>query len=175
MTYSHAARGTRSGGADTTLTSNRSRFARVALRIHMERALGSHRLLLSSSVAAAAASLGVPAQKFVMLSGPTSAPGYRYHELTGTFAATQHLERQTPVPFPSIDLGRYCRSPPSATLAPFAVPRSGGFPSVGIAVQLFSIWCASKRPAGLGDGRWTFSVDLNTLFWGHLVAGSGGR
>jgi hypothetical protein len=167
-------------GHDTTFTEANPRFGRASLRLTMERGFGAHRLLLATTLAGVAAAPDVPPQEYVLLGGPRSAPGYGYHELTGTVGATQHAEWRLPVPFPSIGLGRYGRTPPKATLAPFAhvayvrnpapfaAPRSGFYPSVGVAAQLFYDLLRIQTARGLRDGRWTFSIDLNQFFWGIL-------
>lgn len=167
-------------GHDTTFAETTPRFGRASFRVTMERAFGAHRLLLATTGAGATAAPDVPPQEYVFLGGPRSAPGYGYHELTGTVGATQHAEWHLPVPFPSIGLGRYGRTPPTATLAPFAhvayvrnpapfaAPRSGFYPSVGVAAQLFYDLLRIQTARGLRDGRWTFSIDLNQFFWGIL-------
>ncbi|MCZ6918689.1 MAG: hypothetical protein O7I93_18080 [Gemmatimonadetes bacterium] len=167
-------------GHDTTFAEASPWFGRAFLRVTMERSFGAHRLLLATTAGGATAAPDVPPQEYVLLGGPRSAPGYGYHELTGTVGATQHAEWHLPVPFPSIGLGRYGRTPPSATLAPFAhmafvrnpapfaVPRSGFYPSVGIAAQLFYDLFRIQTARGLRDGRWTLSIDLNQFFWGIL-------
>ena len=116
----------------------------------------------------------------MFLGGPITAPGYGYHELTGEVGITQHVEWQFPVPFPSVGLGKFGRSPPTATVAPFAhlavvgnsapfAPhRSGLYPSVGIATQLIFDLLRIQTARGLRDGRWTFSIDVHRQFWGIL-------
>ena len=167
-------------GHDTTFAETNPRFGRASLRVTMERAFGAHRLVLATTGAGTTAAPDVPPQEYVLLGGPRSAPGYGYHELTGTVGATQHAEWRLPVPFPSVGLGRYGRTPPTATLAPFAhvayvrnpapfaAPRSGFYPSVGVAAQLFYDLLRIQTARGLRDGRWTFSIDLNQFFWGIL-------
>jgi hypothetical protein len=167
-------------GHDTTFAEANPRFGRASFRLTMERGFGAHRLVLATTGAGAAAAPDVPPQEYVLLGGPRSAPGYGYHELTGTVGATQHVEWHLPVPFPSIGLGRYGRTPPTATLAPFAhvayvrnpapfaAPHSGFYPSVGVAAQFFYDMLRIQTARGLRDGRWTVSIDLNQFFWGIL-------
>jgi hypothetical protein len=85
-----------------------------------------------------------------------------------------------PVPFFSIPLGRYGKTPSTITLAPFvnalwtdrvynlglARAQRGGFhPSVGIgALSLFDLMRMDVA-RGLRDGRWTFSVDVSRDLW----------
>ena len=167
-------------GADTTIASSQPYYGRVFVTTTMDKRVGSHRLLLTTTAAAVAATPDVPAQEFVFLGGPTSGPGYGYHELTGTLGLTQHVEWQLPMPFPSVGLGRFGRSPPRATLAPFAhvafvrnpapfaARRSGFYPSVGVAAQFIFDLLRVQTARGLRNGRWTFSIDVHRHFWGIL-------
>ncbi len=167
-------------GQDTSIASSQPFYGRFFFATNMERRIGTNRLLLSSTAAGVAAEPDVPAQEYVFLGGPMSGPGYGYHELTGTFGATQHVEWQFPVPFPSVGLGRFGRSPPNATLAPFAhvavvhrsapfaPSRSGFYPSVGVAASFIFDILRIQTARGLRDGRWTFSIDLHRQFWGIL-------
>ena len=134
-----------------------------------------------------------PAQHLVFLGGPTTGPGYDFHQFTGRVGASQRVELRTPAPFPSFKLGRYGRTPATITLAPFvnAVwisdrtfvrPRTakavlaattpslsnGWFPSVGIgALTIFDL-IRFDVARGLRDGRWSFSVDAGRELWGIL-------
>ncbi|MGZ8457054.1 MAG: hypothetical protein ACXWZ4_10690, partial [Gemmatirosa sp.] len=86
-------------------------------------------------------------------------------------------EWRTPVPFPSISLGRYGRSPARATLAPFAHAvylarpsegrsgQGGWSPSLGAGAYVFFDLLRLDVARGLRDGRWTFSVDVTRDFW----------
>jgi hypothetical protein len=167
-------------GRDTTIESSRPYFGRAFFAATMEKQMGSQRLLLSTTAAVVAATPDVPPQEYVFLGGPITAPGYGYHELTGEVGVTQHVEWQFPVPFPSVGLGKFGRSPPTATVAPFAhlaivgnsapfAPhRTGLYPSVGIATQLIFDLLRIQTARGLRDGRWTFSIDVHRQFWGIL-------
>ncbi len=62
----------------------------------------------------------LPRQEFVFLGGPTSAPGYEFHELVGRFGASQRVEGRFSIPFVALSLGRYGNTGSRATLAPFA-------------------------------------------------------
>ena len=148
-----------------------------------ERAFGRERLVLRLTAAYADGTAGVPAQELVYLGGPTSGPGYRFHEFAGEMGGTIRAEWQTPVPFPSLPLGRFGRTAGQATLAPFAhavylarpAPgalglreRGGWYPAVGLgAITLFDVLRVDVA-RGLRDGRWTFSVDASRSFWGVL-------
>ena len=132
------------------------------------------------TTAAAAWSAGsVPPQDLVYLGGPTSGPGYDFHQFAARAGASQHVELQVPVPFVAIPLGRFGTAPGEARIAPFVhvigvargrlSPFDGGaYPSVGVGLlspfQLLRLDVAR----GLRDGRWTFSVDVAREFWSVL-------
>ena len=150
----------------------------------VQRPVGQQRLVLHTT-AAGTVGRAVPPQELVFLGGPTSAPGYDFHELAGRFGATQHVEWRLPVPFPSLPLGRFGRTSPSATLAPFVhvayLARAAGatrpgyhtrgagwYPSLGLGTQLLFDLLRVDVARGLSDGRWSFSVDASREFWGIL-------
>jgi hypothetical protein len=146
---------------------------RLALALHVERRFGDRRLVSHTTFGAAGGNEGsalvvgpdtvarlvVPPQDHVYLGGPITGPGYAYHSLAGRVAASQRVEWRAPVPFPSVPLAPYGRSPASATLAPyvhtayvarsapFQARRLGWYPSVGLARTRSSTSCASTSPA----------------------------
>jgi hypothetical protein len=161
---------------------------RAAVVAHVERPFGPTRLVSHSLLAAAHGSRGVPAQELVYFGGPTTAPGYEYHELVGAAGLSQRLEWHLPVPFIAVPFGRFGRAPAQATLAPFAqiavvggehapvrrtgsvaassaAKRDGGYPSVGVGlVTLFDL-VRFDVARGLRGGRWSFAVDVSRDFW----------
>jgi hypothetical protein len=156
-----------------------------------ERPVGRARFVSRTLAAWTAGSRVIPIQHLAYIGGPTSAPGYEFHEFGGRAAVSQRAEVQFPVPFASFSLGRYGRTPASITLAPFAVaawvhrtfpvrypnvpdaillppPRAGWHPSVGLgALTIFDL-LRFDAARGLRDGRWTFSVDVTREFWSIL-------
>ncbi|MDQ3949313.1 MAG: hypothetical protein M3282_03120, partial [Gemmatimonadota bacterium] len=161
---------------------------RAAVAVHIERPLGQTRLASHSLLAGAGGSGSIPAQELVYFGGPTTAPGYEYHELIGAAGLSQRLEWQVPVPFVAVPLGRFGRAPARAMLAPFAqialvggehdpirrmgpsaatplVRRAGGYPSVGIGLLTLFDVVRFDVARGLRDGRWSFSVDVSRDFW----------
>ena len=122
----------------------------------------------------------VPAQHLVFLGGPTSGPGYDFHEFVGRAGVSQRLEWRFLAPFIPIPLGRYGRVPGTITLAPFATavwidrsaafkaPRQGWYPALGLgALTVFDV-IRLDVARGLRGGRWTFSVDVGRDFWSVL-------
>jgi hypothetical protein len=161
---------------------------RATVVVHIERPVGQMRLLSHSLLSVAGGTRGILAQELVYLGGPTTAPGYEYHELVGAAGLSQRLEWQLPVPFVAVPLGRFGRAPSRATLAPFvqialvggehdpvrrtgpaapATPlkRAGGYPSVGIGLLTLFDLVRFDVARGLREGRWSFSVDVSREFW----------
>jgi hypothetical protein len=161
---------------------------RVTVVAHLERPFRRTRLVSHSVLAAAHGSRATPVQEIVYFGGPTTAPGYAYHELAGAAGLSQRLEWQLPAPFVAVPLGRFGRAPAQATLAPFAqlalvggdhdavrrtgpvgsssAPRrAGGYPSLGVGVVTLFDLVRFDVARGLRDGRWSFSVDVSRDFW----------
>jgi hypothetical protein len=123
----------------------------------------------------------IPAQEWLYFGGPVSAPGYAFHELGAVAGVTQRVEWRTDIPAPALSLGRFGRSPPRATLAPFvqatfarrAAPvdvahPTGVYPGAGVAVQPFFDLVRLELARGFRNGDWSFNVDLSRDFWGLL-------
>ena len=147
-------------------------LSRFSGRLNAERPVGRSRIVSRSFVAWLAGGDTIQAQHLVYMGGPTSAPGYRFHQFAARAGASQRLEIQFPVPFPSFTLGRYGRTPASLTLAPFAnaawIDRDGWHPSLGIgALTIFDL-LRFDVARGLRDGRWTFVVDVSRDLWSIL-------
>jgi hypothetical protein len=172
-------------GRDTVIGGGRPHAARVFASLQLERPVGAHRVVLHTT-AAVVQGPAVPPQELVLLGGPVSAPGYAHHALTGRGGATQRAEWRMPVPFPSLTLGRFGKTPAAATLAPYAhvavlarpellragsepaAPEAGAYPALGVAlVTLFDV-LRFDVARGLRDGRWMFSVDVARDFWSVL-------
>jgi hypothetical protein len=164
---------------------------RVALVAHAECPAARTRLVshsvLAATLVAPGGSRGIPAQELVYFGGPTTAPGYEFHELVGAAGLSQRLEWQVPIKFIAVPLGRFGRAPARATLAPFAqvalvgwgheqtrrtgaplrdlARRPGGYPSVGLGLLTLFDLLRFDVAHGLRDGRWSFSVDVSRDFW----------
>jgi len=159
------------------LDADRGYYGRVLVSADADRAFGARRLVLRTTLAGTVGA-DVPPQRLVYLGGPTTAPGYRFHELVGRYGASQRVELQTPIPFPALSLGRFGSTGRTATLAPFAHAAyvgglslgapDGLYPSVGVGLLTLFDLLRVDVARGLRDGRWTFSVDASRDFWGIL-------
>ncbi len=159
-------------------------FGRLGLNLGVERpfgrsALGERRLVLETVAAGAVGR--VPPQEFAYFGGPVTGPGYDFHALAGRAGASQHVEWRVPVPFPSVSLGKYGRSPATLTLAPYAhavyiartgdAPRpapggAGWYPALGAgAIGFFDLVRLDVARGTARGGRWLFSADVTREFW----------
>jgi hypothetical protein len=161
-------------------------FGRASATLNLELPVGTSRLMLHTIVAGVFGLDSVPAQHLVLLGGPTSGAGYRFHQFAGLRGFSQRAEIGFPAPFPSFRLGRYGRTPATMTLAPFAQIiwsdarraarlgetatklKDGWYPSIGIGALSFFDLIRFDVARGLRDGRWTFSVDVGRELWGIL-------
>ncbi len=166
-------------GRDTTLQGHPS-LVRGTVDARVERAAGRSTFVWRTLLGAVGGTPDIPPQDYLFLGGPVSAPGYDYHSFAGQVALSERVEWQTPVPFPSIPLGSYGRSPSSASLipaftavylrhpAPFGNGREGWYPAVGLGLGFLYGVVRTEVARGLRDGRWTFSIDVSRDFWGVL-------
>ena len=157
-----------------------SKLLRPSLVVDLQKPFGSSRLLLHTIAAGVLGHDSVPAQHLVFLGGPTSGPGYDFHEFVGRAGVSQRVEWRFLAPFIPIPLARYGRAPGTITLAPFATavwvnqsasfkaPRQGWYPALGLgALTVFDV-IRLDVARGLRGGRWTFSVDIGRDFWSVL-------
>ncbi|HJP84726.1 MAG TPA: hypothetical protein VJ852_01940 [Gemmatimonadaceae bacterium] len=155
-------------------------FLRPSLMMDLEKPFGSARLVAHTVIAATFGGDSIPAQHLVYLGGPTSGPGYDFHEFVGRGGLSTRLEYRFLAPFFAIPLGRFGRAPGTITLAPFATavwidrsadfkaPRQGLYPALGLgALTVFDVLRVDVA-RGLRNGRWTFSVDVGRDFWSVL-------
>lgn len=191
---------TLASGAYTGSDHNGNAIRPLALRmsgtLSLERAMGDDRTFFSMTQATLAAGRELPPQWLAFAGGPWSAPGYGFHEFRARALLSERLEMRLRVPAPSIGLGRYGRSPPHVTLAPFVqalavhgaaalpveqvhvpgpLPRvdrplhvDGVYPSVGLGVLFFYDLVRADVARGLRNGTWRFSIDIDRSFWGIL-------
>ena len=157
-----------------------SRLLRLSLVVDLERPFGSSRVLLHTIAAGVVSHDSIPAQHLVFLGGPTSGPGYDFHEFASRAGVSQRLEWRFLAPFVPIPLARYGKAPGTITLAPFATAvwidrsaafkgeRQGWYPALGLgALSVFDV-IRFDVARGLRNGRWTFSVDIGRDFWSVL-------
>jgi len=153
---------------------------RPSLVVDIEKPFGSSRVLFHTIAAGVLSHDSIPAQHLVFLGGPTSGPGYEFHEFAGRAGVSQRLEWRFLAPFVPIPLGRYGTAPGTITLAPFATAvwidrsaafkatRQGWYPALGLgALTVFDV-IRFDVARGLREGRWTFSVDIGRDFWSVL-------
>jgi hypothetical protein len=158
----------------------RGDFLRPTVSLDFQKPFGTDRLLFHTVAAGIISGDPVPAQHLVYLGGPTTGPGYEFHEFVGRGGLSQRVEYRFLAPFVPIPLGRFGRAPASITLAPFATAvwidrsaafkasKQGWYPSVGLgALTLFDVFRLDVA-RGLRDGRWTFSADIGRDFWSVL-------
>ena len=158
----------------------RGDYFRPTITIDLQKPFGSNRLLLHTLAAAVFSGDTIPAQHLIYLGGPTTGPGYDFHEFVGKGGISQRVEYRFLAPFFPIPLGRFGRAPGTITLAPFATavwidrsapfkaPRQGWYPALGLgALTVFDV-LRFDVARGLRDGRWTFGVDIGRDFWSVL-------
>jgi hypothetical protein len=160
--------------------SARSNLFRPSVVLDLQRPFGTSRLVLHTIAAGIFGNDSALPQNLVFLGGPTSGPGYDFHEFVGRGGLSQRAEWRFLAPFIPIPLGRYGTAPGSITLAPFATAvwidrpasfkdgRRGWYPALGLgALTVFDVLRLDVA-RGLRDGRWTFSVDIGRDFWSVL-------
>lgn len=159
------------------MRSSQRELGRATLDLDVQRPFGRNRLVLRT-IASGVVGAEVPLQYETWLGGPVTLPGMNFHAVRGRAGLSQRVEWQSPVPAPTIPLGRYGRVPGQFLLAPFALlaitdgrtstaiatPR-GVYPAVGLgAIGLFNLLRVDVA-RGLRDGRWMFSIDVTRDFW----------
>jgi hypothetical protein len=165
---------------ETSSEALRGDFLRPSVMLDLQRPFGSKRLVWHTFAAGIFSNDTLPAQHLVYLGGPTSGPGYDFHEFVGSGGVSQRLEYRFLAPFVSIPLGRFGSAPGTITLAPFASAvwvdrstpfkpaRQGWYPALGLgALTIFDV-LRFDVARGLRHGRWAFSVDIGRDFWSVL-------
>ena len=152
-------------------------YARFAGAADWQRPFGGSTLVLGTAAGAVAGD-EVPTQDLVRFGGISTGPGYSFHAFAGEFAWSQRAELRVPVPFPSISLFKYGRTPPHMTLAPYGhvvcvAERDGGedgcYPSLGVGATFLFDLLRFDVAYGLRDeGGWRVGVDVGRVFWGIL-------
>jgi len=154
-------------------------YVRVAGVGHVLFPLGGTRALVRAQ--GGAASAGLPAYRAFVLGGRGTLLGDDFRRWGGRRMALVHAEWRAPVPFLSIAVGRYARTPGSIILAPFAAagwadrPIAGtpwtATPSTRVTLGLAVEWLGVFRLEG-GIGTETrqlrLAFDLSRDFWDIL-------
>ncbi|HEX6314227.1 MAG TPA: hypothetical protein VFZ73_05180 [Gemmatimonadaceae bacterium] len=147
---------------------------RQTLLFDFERRFGAWSLAASAFAGWSGSAL---AEDSLHAGGPVSAPGYAIHQFSSNALLWQRFEARLPIPFPSIPIGRWGRSPARATFAPMAglvllveddpigQGRLNGYPWLGAGVLLFFDLVRIDVGRGFRNGRWTFGVDLSRDLW----------
>ncbi len=177
------AHGTLSDASARTGESVRPAAVRLEADARVEWPLANGRAVVASVVGGATLGRDVPPQWLQYAGGPWSGPGYAFHAFVGRSIVSPRLELRMPVPFPSVSLGKYGRTPARAQIVPFAQavllegawddPRvsafqDGVYPAAGVGVLLFYDLLRFDVSRGLHRGQWRFAVDVDRAFWGIL-------
>lgn len=164
----------------SSVASERADLFRPSVMLDLQRPFGDSRLVLHAVAAGVLTGDSVSAQHHVFLGGPTTGPGYEFHEFVGRGGLSHRVEWRTPVPFFSVPLGRYGKAPGTITLAPFGTvvwidrspafkdARQGWYPALGVGALTLFESLRFDVARGLRGGRWTFSLDVGRDFWSVL-------
>src|SRR5437762_3965842 len=99
----------------------RESFLRPTATLDLQKPFGSSRIVFHTVGSAIFGDeLAVPVQHLVYFGGPTTGPGYDFHEFVGNGGISQRIEYRFLAPFLPIPLGRFGKAPGTITLAPFA-------------------------------------------------------
>src|SRR5437660_303533 len=140
---------------------------------------GATRLLLRAQ--GCVASAGLPTHRAFVLGGRGTLLGDEFRQWGGRRMALLHLEWRVPVPFVSLGVGPYARTPRTLTVAPYvpigwaAAPVTGppwvATPGTRITLGLAFEWLGVFRwEAGYGTAthRLGLALDVTRDFWGIL-------
>lgn len=164
----------------SSIAADRGDILRPSVMIDLQRPFGSRRLIFHTIASGTLSGDSVSPQHYTFLGGPTTGPGYEFHEFVGRGGLSQRIEWRTTAPFFPIPLGRYGKAPGSITLAPFATAvwidrspsfkdsRQGWYPALGLGALTVFEFLRFDVARGLRGGRWTFSVDVGRDFWSVL-------
>jgi hypothetical protein len=156
-----------------------STYLRIAGAGHVLLPLGATRLLVRAQGGVASAQL--PAHRAFVLGGRGTLVGDEFRRWGGRRVGLLHLEWRVPVPFVSVGLGPYARTPRTLTVAPYvaagwaADPVAGtpwtATPGTRITLGLAFEWLGVFRwDAGFGTAthRVWLAFDVTRDFWGIL-------
>jgi hypothetical protein len=146
---------------------------------HVLLPVGSTRLLVRGAGGVGSAAL--PPHRAFVLGGRGTLLGEEFRHWGGARLALLHVEWRVPVPFVSIGIGPYARTPRTLTVAPYVatgwadrpvvgtpwVATPGARVTLGLALEWFGVF---RLEAGLGTQthRLGLAFDVTRDFWGIL-------
>jgi len=154
-------------------------YVRLSGAGHVLLPVGATRLLIRAQGGGASARL--PARRAFVLGGRGTLLGDPFRVWGGRRMGLVHVEWRVPVPFPSLGVGPYARTPRTFTLAPFAamgwadrpvagtpwLPTDGARTTLGLGVEWLGVF---RCEAGFGTAthRMGITFDVSRDFWGIL-------
>ena len=146
---------------------------------HLLLPVGATRLLIRAQ--GGGASAGLPARRAFVLGGRGTLLGDPFRAWGGRRMGLVHVEWRVPVPFPSLGVGLYARTPRTVTLAPFVamgwadrpvagtpwLPTDGARTTLGLGVEWLGVF---RCEAGFGTAthRMGIAFDVSRDFWSIL-------
>ncbi len=154
-------------------------YVRLSGAGHVLLPVGATRLLIRAPGGGASARL--PARRAFVLGGRGTLLGDPFRVWGGRRMGLVHVEWRVPVPFPSLGVGPYARTPRTFTLAPFVamgwadrpvagtpwLPTDGARTTLGLGVEWLGVF---RCEAGFGTAthRVGITFDVSRDFWGIL-------
>src|SRR6266700_1875811 len=154
-------------------------YVRLSGAGHVLLPVGATRLLIRAQGGGASARL--PARRAFVLGGRGTLLGDPFRVWGGRRMGLVHVGWRVPVPFPSLGVGPYARTPRTFTLAPFVamgwadrpvagtpwLPTDGARTTLGLGVEWLGVF---RCEAGFGTAthRMGITFDVSRDFWGIL-------
>ena len=168
---------------ETMLEAGREDGGEAYLRLsgagHVLLPVGATRLLIRAQGGGASARL--PARRAFVLGGRGTLLGDPFRAWGGRRMGLVHVEWRVPMPFPSLGVGPYARTPRTVTLAPFVamgwadrpvagtpwLATDGARTTLGLGVEWLGVF---RCEAGFGTAthRMGIAFDVSRDFWGIL-------
>jgi len=154
-------------------------YLRLSGAGHLLVPVGATRVLVRAQGGGASARL--PARRAFVLGGRGTLLGEPFRAWGGRRMGLVHVEWRVPVPFPSLGVGPYARTPGTVTLAPYVavgwaeypvagtpwMPTAGARTTLGLGVEWLGVF---RCEAGFGTATHRVGVafDVSRDFWGIL-------
>jgi len=168
---------------ETVLEAGREDGGDTYLRLsgagHLLVPVGATRVLVRAQGGGASARL--PARRAFVLGGRGTLLGDPFRAWGGRRMGLVHVEWRVPVPFPSLGVGPYARTPGTVTLTPYVavgwvdrpvagtpwMPTGGARTTLGLGVEWLGVF---RCEAGFGTAthRMGVAFDVSRDFWGIL-------